>query len=285
MTARTAVDQLRLGDHICWIHDDGTDGLDAAGRFVAHGLGLGHKVVWCTDAIAPSAARAHLDERGVPTERALAGGQLRIVPAVESYLAGRRFSPERMIDSLVAEAARARREDYPGLRLVGDMGWALRQGASVAELCRYEAEVNQLFLTGEVAALCLYDRRLFAREQLHPVSAAHPATVGPHASGSWRPMLRAYRTSDPHGLRLVGEVDRSNREAFTAVLRHAGRPAPTGRTVLDVSELRFADVSAATVLARARRSGPTDVRLVGCRPALSRLLDLVGAVDPAGCPA
>ncbi|TDC81561.1 hypothetical protein E1193_14385 [Micromonospora sp. KC606] len=77
-------------------------------------------------------------------------------------------------------------------------------------------------------------------------------------SRAWTPLPRAYRTRGPYGLRLIGEV---------------------GTTVLDVSELSFADAGAASALARARRDAPSAVRLVGCRPAPSSLLD---PVDGAG---
>ncbi|MEH0827752.1 MULTISPECIES: MEDS domain-containing protein [unclassified Micromonospora] len=283
MTASAVVDQLHLGDHVCWVDDDDSGGgLHAAGRFVAGGLRLGHKVVWFTDAVPPAAVRAHLDGSGVPTQAAVADGQLRIVPAVESYAAGGRFTPDEMIGNLTTEILRARREERPGVRVVGDMGWAVRQGASVADLVRYEAEVNRLFLDGEAAAMCLYDRRLFPTDYLLPATAAHPATVGPNAGRAWAPMLRAYRTRNPHGLRLVGEVDRSNRGAFTAMLDHVAGPGTNQRAaVLDVSELRFADAGAASALARARRNAPSGLRLVGCRPALRRLLDLVDPASPA----
>ncbi|MEH0985838.1 MEDS domain-containing protein [Micromonospora sp. CPCC 205556] len=283
VTASAVADQVSLGDHVCWAHDGEAGGLDAGGRFAARGLSLGHKVVWFTDATSPAVVRAHLDGVGVLTEAALAGGRLRIVPAVESYLTGGRFSADAMVEELTTEVARARRDERPGLRLIGDMSWAVRHGVPVADLCRYEAETNRVFLDGDVAGMCLYDRRLFPAEYLRPIAAAHPATVGPDAARTWTPMLRAYRTLEPYGLRLVGQVDRSNREAFAALLGQLTGRAPTAQPcVVDVSELSFADGSAASALVRARRVTPAGVRLVGCRPALHRLLDLVDGTDRPG---
>ncbi|WP_424092748.1 MEDS domain-containing protein [Micromonospora citrea] len=283
MTASAVVDQVHLGDHVCWVHDDESDGLRAAGRFVAGGLRLGHQTLWFTDSLPPASVRAHLEGQGVATEAALAGGQLRIVPAAEAYVSGGRFVPEAMLDALAAEIDRARRAGHPGLRVVGDMGWALRHGASVADLCRYEAEANRLFIDGHAAGMCLYDRRFFPTDYLLPASTAHPATVGPGAGRAWTPLLRAYRSRNPNGLRLVGEIDRSNRGAFVAMLDHVtGRATNERAVVLDVSELSFADVGAASALARARRNAPSPVRLVGCHPALTRLLDLVDVTGPAG---
>lgn len=41
MTAAAVVDQVRLGDHVCWTYDDEAGSLDAVGRFVTAGLRLG----------------------------------------------------------------------------------------------------------------------------------------------------------------------------------------------------------------------------------------------------
>lgn len=284
VTASAMVDRIHLGDHVCWAHDDEAEALDAVGRFIATGLRLGHKIIFSADAASPRAARAHLEAAGVPTEAAVASGQLRIQPAAESYLAAGRLAPQAMLDSLAEEIVGARREGYPGLRLAGEMGWVSRSDTTIDDLRWYEAQTTRLFLDGRVAEMCLYDRRDFPAEQLRAVAAAHPATAGPQAGEAWTPLLRAFRTTDPRGLRLVGQVDQSNREAFTAVLADVTGRAPTDRpAVLDVSELSFADVRAACALVRAERSAR--VRLVGCRPALSRLLDLLGESDPVELPA
>jgi anti-anti-sigma regulatory factor len=207
----------------------------------------------------------------------VAAGRLRIVPAVEVYPTGERPAPETMVATVADEVDRARQEGYPGIRLAGDMAWVLRSGTTLDDLRRYETALNPLFLDGRVAGLCLYDRRRFPVDGMRALAAAHPGTAGPQNARTWAPLLRAYRTIDPPGLRLVGQVDRSNREAFTAVLenvtadeRASGRPP-----VVDVSDLSFVDVGAATALVRADRASATGIRLVGCRPALRRLLHLL----------
>ena len=276
VTAPTVVDQVNLGDHVCWTHDDESDALDAVGRFAASGLRLGHKVICLTNSSTPQAVRTHLEAAGVPTEAAVAAGQLRIQPAVERYLTGSRLVPQPLLAALVEEVTRAQREGYSGLRLAGDMAWVVGSGTTLDDLCRYEANVNRLFVDGRVAGMCLYDRRLFPAEQLRAVAAAHPATTGPQADRNWTPLLRAYRTANPPGLRFVGQVDHSNREAFAALLADVTGDAPADRPVLvDVSELSFLDVGAASALVRADRDAAGGVLLVGCRPALRRLLGLL----------
>ncbi|MER7894385.1 MEDS domain-containing protein [Micromonospora sp. NPDC094482] len=290
MTAVGVVDQVRLGDHACWTYDERTEGLDAVGRFVTAGLRLGHRILCFLDALTPDAVLADLAARGVPTGSALADGRLRLIPAGGSHRPQGGWDRPRMVAAIAAETARAGHPGYAALRLVADMAWALRAGTPVAELQRYESQVDALVSGGRVAALCLYDRRVCSDEQIRAVAAAHTATAGPDAGRRRTPLLRAYRTTDPCGLRLVGEVDRSNGDAFSAMLSDVAGCAPSGRpAVLDVSELAFADVRAAYALLDLGAVPPSDrVRLVGCRPALRRLLDLVGqgsGMETVGDPA
>ncbi|MFE9689394.1 MEDS domain-containing protein [Micromonospora sp. NPDC005806] len=285
MTGTSVVDQIQLGDHVCWTYDDEGRALDAVGRFAAAGLRLGQKVICLTDSSTPQAVRARVKAVGAPTEAGVAAGHLRIVPAAETNLSGDRLAPEAMVTAVVDEVTRAQQEGYPGVRLCGDMAWVLRSRITLDDLHRYETALNPLFLDARVAGLCLYDRWLFPADRLRALAAAHAGTVGRHTGGTWSPLLRAYRMTDPPGLRLVGQVDRSNREAFTAVLDDVtgkDRAAANRPPVLDVSELSFADVGAASALVRADRSSAAGIRLVGCRPALSRLLGLLDNWTPTG---
>ncbi|MGR6319691.1 MEDS domain-containing protein [Micromonospora soli] len=283
MTGTSVVDQIRLGDHVCWTYDDEGAALNVAGRFAATGLRLGHKVICFTDSSTPQALRARVQAAGVSAEAAVAAGQLQVVPAAERYLSGERLVPEALVAAVVDEVTRGQREGYPGVRLCGDMSWVLRSRTTLDELHRYESALNPHFLDARIAGLCLYDRRLFPADRLRALAAAHPGTAAPESDRTWSPLLRAYRMTDPPGLRLVGEVDQSNREAFTAVLNDVtGVGAASRAPVLDVSELSFADVGAATALVRADRSSATGIRLVGCRPALSRLLGLLDSGTPTG---
>ncbi|SCL36602.1 Anti-anti-sigma regulatory factor (antagonist of anti-sigma factor) [Micromonospora nigra] len=281
MTA-VLVDQVRLGDHVCWTYDDESDALAAVGRFAATGLRLGQRVICLLDTLAPTAVR---DAVGGPADSAYPEGRLRLLPATQGYRTHGPFLPDRLITLLAGEIAAAQQEGATGLRLVGDLAPVLRDGTPHEDLCRYEAQVNGLFPDGGVAGLCLYDRRCFPADWLRAVAAAHPATVGPDTARSWTPLLRAYRTTDPPGLRLVGQVDTSNRTAFAAVLADAVRRGPADHpVVLDLSGISFVDVGAAHLLAEAGRGG-RGVRLTGCRPSTRRLLDLVRATDPTGLPA
>src|SRR6185369_12638700 len=117
------VEQLRLGDHVCWTFDDDDERLAAMARLVAVGINDSHKVLYLTGPMRPEALLDNLDARGVPTGRAVDDGQLAVRPADEVYLAHGEFDPDRSLGALRDQVSLARDEGWKGLRLVKDMAW------------------------------------------------------------------------------------------------------------------------------------------------------------------
>jgi len=90
-------------------------------------------------------------------------------------------------------------------------------------------------------------------------------------------------------LRLSGELDLSNRDTLTPVLRDlvnrrapaepAGRPS--GPIRVNVSALTFTDCAAVALPLTFARSAPDGLELIGCRPNLTRLLTIMDADEIA----
>lgn len=283
MAHPSAVEQLRLGDHVCWTCDGDDDWLDAMARLVDAGVRRGEKVLYLTESLLPAALVAGLSARGLNADGALASGQLVVRRAREVYLAGGGFDPDATLRTLTRHIRQAREEGWAGLRIIGDMAWALSPAPGVDQLDRYEAGANRLFLEGGAMAVCQYDQRLFSASELRRAAIAHPGSTSVTVNGRWRPLLRIHRTA-PSGLRLVGEADMSNRRALASVLEtlvteHALRDEAI---VIDMTELAFADGAAVGLILRAARKAPGGVRLVGCAPPVASLVSLLGAEAVAG---
>src|SRR5947209_1440086 len=242
------VEQLRLGDHVCWTVDDNR--AEALAGLAASGIDAGHRIVYLTGSLFPDALLAGLAAAGVPVQHAREQGQLQVLPAQPGCVPGGGFDPHRMLDTVADQIRRAHADGYPGLRLIADMAWAPHDPLGVEQLTWYEAQTNRLFMDGQALGVCLYDRRTFPKGLLREVAGAHPATTPARADVDWAPLLRVSRTIDGYGLRLFGEADLSNRQALTAVL-HAvivEHPDPARPVLVDVSGLRFADVGTAGLL-------------------------------------
>jgi hypothetical protein len=280
----TAVDTALLGrlvpgDHVCWLVEDEEARADGTAAFVRAGLASHHKILYCGDD--PDRVVAALEARGVHTGPAMASGQLRVTTAEAAYLAGGVFDAEATLEIWRRQAAQARAEGYLAMRGFGDMSWAGRPVPGADRLPWYEAEINRVFSDGFVLGVCLYDKSLFDPPYLGDLVSAHPGLLSAGAGPA--PLLHAARTTGPLGLRLVGEADLSNRRALHAVVQHLVEDATVaGEPVtIDVSELRFADGPAArTLLGAAGSAG--GLRLVGCSPALIRVLTFHGAASTPG---
>ena len=265
------LDQVALGDHVCWTVDDDATRMAAIAGFVRAGLNARHRVIYSGDQ--PEAVLDGLERHGVGTRAALGEGLLRAVTAEAGYLTGGVFDPEATLAGWRGEIDRARAAGYPGIRVVGDMTWASRRVPGAERLPWYEAQVNAVFLDGYVAGVCAYDRRRFDPLDLRRLSWAHPGAAATRIPFEPESCLRARRTRDPYGLRLAGEVDLSNRDALRAVVEHLFDDEPTA--TVDVSGLTFADTAASRILVDAAERGT--LRLIGVSAPLRRLLDFHGA--------
>jgi hypothetical protein len=236
-----------------------------------------------TESPPPAAVLAGLRARSVAGASAGPAGQVQVMSARQAYLPDGRFDPQRMLDALFQHIEQAA-DGFAGLRMVGDMTWALAEPAGVERLAWYEAQANRLYMDGRAAGVCIYDRRRFDAYVLRQVAGAHPATVGGTAEAGRVPMLRIRRTTEPYGLRLTGEADLTNRQAVAAVLDAlvADQPHPAGPIVVDVGGLRFADVGTATLLIRLALRAPAGVHISGSHGAVDVVLDRLGAAHVPG---
>lgn len=283
MADQATVDRLRLGDHVCWTFDDDRERSDAMAGYVRAGLRDTHKIVYLTASLPTRAVLSDLRARGVPIDAPLHSGQLTVSTAEETYLAGGRFDAAAMLDRWTQEFYRASREGYAGVRAVGDMSWGLRPVAGAERLKSYEAQVNRVFGDGFGMSVCLYDQRLFPGPQLNQFSSVHPGTMRPGAGNDWVPLLRMIRTTDPFGVRLVGEADLSNRDALLTLLREllddsARHASPV---VIDVTEVTFVDAAAARAVVGAVAAAAGRLRVTGASSGVARLLRLHSADNPS----
>lgn len=273
------LDRLTVGDHICWLVDDDRLRMREIADFVRAGLRDHQRIVYCGDC--PEAVLACIDELGIDTGAALAGGQLKAATAESSYLSTGAFEPESVLQLWAPMARAAREAGYAGVRVLGDMSWAGRGVPGREHLCRYESEINRVVLNNELIGVCAYDRRTMDPLELRRLTWQHPGTAANGAPYDERLALRIRRTREPVGLALSGEADLAGRNALRAVIENVFADCGTNEVTVDVGGLRFADRAAARILVRAGH-GAGRLRLIGCSPPLMRLLAYSGAGDAPG---
>lgn len=254
-----------LGDHVCLPFEGDRQRMAATRLFTLNGLRRRTKVVIITHAETPERTRGWLAPLVPGFEDAEAAGQVEILACADTHFTGDRLDPERVLHGLADANLRARRHGQHGVYALIDASWGLRDAPGQAA---FEAAANELFGERWLAAVCQYDRGLFPRDAIDRATAVHP--IAPEQA-----LLRFANTSSPPGLRVWGDIDLTNRQAFASVLsRLEKEPA---QVVIDASQLDFIDAGSAqllTVTAVARAPGST---VIVCGEAVARVLRLIGA--------
>ncbi|WP_433327985.1 MEDS domain-containing protein [Spirillospora sp. CA-294931] len=203
---------MAFGDHLCLPYD-GEEERDAVLRaYIGVGFDLGHRILLLAG---DDGAADRLPIAAAARRAALADGSLVV-----------RAGPPGD-----AEAARALRAGFTGLRVIGDTALALRG-------CVPGCPPHTMMI-------CPYDRRWFDEGRLLLLEDAHQGRVRVddlYDDG----VLRVTPTHAPPGLRLAGALD----ESTLPGLREALFGVPGGRShfCLDIAELEFCDMEGLRVL-------------------------------------
>ncbi|WP_340684103.1 MEDS domain-containing protein [Amycolatopsis coloradensis] len=223
----------------------------------------GHKITYLTNRAPPGTLLTWLSLTGPELDALTRREQLVISSTDEFYQARTGFEAERVISRLQAETTAATRAGYLGLHICADMTWSSHVLPDSELFWDYERQVTELVATGALPTLtgfCHYDRRQFTSEQLDVVREAHSTALTARQAEQREPLLRMAALDGRRGLRLSGEIDRSNLAEFAATLEAAYRDDDDFH--LDIRELRYADVATVRLLAHAAANLRNGHRLV-----------------------
>jgi MEDS: MEthanogen/methylotroph, DcmR Sensory domain len=165
---------MNISDHICAFYRGVEERDQVLLPYLRAGLRSGHKCICVLDTTDPERLHAELiDEPRVESD------QLSAFSSEESYLLHGRFAPDDMLGFWETVARKAfATHDYPVVRAVGEMTWALRDLPGVNQLVAYEAELNRQLLKYPQVLLCLYDLEQFTDgEVLIEILRTHPKVL------------------------------------------------------------------------------------------------------------
>jgi len=260
---------IRLGDHLCLPFATDAEQREVVSAYIADGLRRGERVLYFSDRTHPDAIDAWLDPRGVDGALAMARGQLEVRPAGDGH-----FDPIEVVGGIRHAVRDARAAGFQGLRLTGEMSWALRGSAPDGRLHEYESGVAETVGDArDLAAVCQYDERLFERADMPGLLARHAAVVRVDPLHDDR-KLRIVPTHSPPGLRLAGVVEGDT----IGPLTEAVRTLEDVRGVLDRAELAFIDVAGIRALVRLAEAAAPRQRIVVRHPSATvrRVLHIMG---------
>jgi anti-anti-sigma regulatory factor len=269
------VGQIRPGDHLCLLFGSDEEQREVLTPFLVDGLARGEKIVYLGDGTAPETLTGWLGARGVDARAAWARGQLEMRAAEHGYTRAGRFDQRHLLTGLRTAVADARRSGYSGLRVAGEMSWALRGAPGAEHLVGYEREAQQVFDTGQASALCQYDQRLFDAVMVNRLSGCHAFLATPNAVYQDESVC-VMPTFAPSGARVEGIVEVDNCRAVATALRGCARRIP-GDIHLDLSALAFIDVAGLRALLEvAGELENRTLHIENLAPTLQQVVRLVG---------
>ena len=163
--------------HICAFFHDVDEEHRVLRSYIRDGLDGGEKGFHIVD---PELRDDHLQRlagAGIDVERAMASGQLEVVPWQEAHLRGDRFEQDAML-ALVEEVLQSSAAaGYPLTRVVAHMEWALLEHPGVDDLLEYETRVNYVLPKYDDPVICTYDLSKFSAGVALDVMRTHPMVI------------------------------------------------------------------------------------------------------------
>jgi anti-anti-sigma factor len=256
--------------HLLLLHRTELERQYGLAAWVRYGIERDEKILYAEpeDESPQRSVRGTLREQGIDVHAATAEGRMQSVPLPEFYPTGYRPMVERALADGF-EAVRITTEAEAVLRFLSEDAYAA-----------VERDVEGWCRTGRFSSLCQCSDAISNASWL-------PRTTALHARGIRE--LQLHTSGSEHGLVLAGEMDITNQDLLTDVLRAATRGANhTFR--LDLSRLTFLGVSGTWALLEGTqqfREQGGHLRLVAPQPMVERTLraarvDLAPRVEVMG---
>jgi signal transduction histidine kinase len=145
-------ESLKPGGHVCLPHRSSEEKYDALANFILGGVVRGERCLFWGDAGELTAARPHLEARGVPVSALCERTALQFLSRKSIGTS----DPESQTAAIRSAALSARAEGYTGLRVAGVC--ASRTAISPEQLAKFEGQLSALYLEARATGLCVFDQ-------------------------------------------------------------------------------------------------------------------------------
>lgn len=169
-------EEFGLGDHVAYFFRSNPERLALAIPYMVSGLRKNERCVYIADENTVPHILDELKWAGIDIGATMASGALSVVTKHDAYLRSGIFEPERMIAELDRDVKFALQNGFFGLRVTGEMSWALDLPSALARLCEYEQELCRHW-PRQLGGLCQYNETLFPSDVVERMASCHCAVV------------------------------------------------------------------------------------------------------------
>jgi two-component system, chemotaxis family, sensor kinase Cph1 len=169
-------DEVGLGDHVAFFFKDNAERLAFVIPYMVRGLQNLERCVYIAHENKLTDISAEFKDAGVDIDAASASGALSILTTHDTYLRHGIFEPERMIADLDRDVRFALQLGFSGLRVTGEMSWALDLPFALSRLCEYEQELCRRWPV-QLGGLCQYNESFFSADVVEKMAGCHSVVV------------------------------------------------------------------------------------------------------------
>lgn len=169
-------EELGLGDHAAFFFKSNEERLAFVIPYIINGLRNLERCVYIADENTVPEILAEFRSAGIDIHAATASGALSVLTKHDSYLRHGIFEPERMITDLDRDVRFALQCGFMGLRVTGEMSWALDLPFALGRLCEYEQELRRKW-PAHLGGLCQYNESVFASDVRERMAGCHDVVI------------------------------------------------------------------------------------------------------------
>lgn len=169
-------EELGLGDHIAFFFKEEAERVAFVIPYMLRGLQNDELCVYIAAENSVAQILGEFQDAGVDTEAAMASGALKVLTVKETYLRHGIFEPMRMIANLDDEVSTTLKAGRSGLRVTGEMSWALDLPSVLSRLCDYEETLRRRWPV-KLGGLCQYNESLFPNDVVDRMADCHYVVV------------------------------------------------------------------------------------------------------------
>jgi signal transduction histidine kinase len=168
---------LGLHEHVCLIYETQEERFAAALPYLRAGLERRERCLYVTDENGAAPVLGALRREGTDVDRYVRSRALIVAGKQQTHPGHERFDPDSWIRFLAQTTHEARDDKFSGLRILGEMTWAVGAETAPQSLIEFEAKFNQLAHDEDVSGLCQYNRHRFSSELILGVIRTHPVVA------------------------------------------------------------------------------------------------------------
>ena len=165
-------------EHLCLIYSTPEEQFAAIGPSLEVALERREKVLYIAHENSSVTVRDAIRERGIDVDRHHRDGTfINIVGEKDVYIKPGYFDPDWTIRFLSQAEDEAKAAGFSGIRVIGEMTWAIGDDADTGRLMEYELKLNRFLCQRDAILICQYNLKQFSPEVILGVVRTHPLVI------------------------------------------------------------------------------------------------------------